>query len=194
VNYMISVDQSTQGTKALLFDETSKLIRRVDKPHRQIINDMGWVSHDPKEIYGNTLEVIQTLVEEAGIPKESVKGLGISNQRETSILWSRKTGAPLADAVVWQCARASEITERPEIAGQADYIRERTGLNLSPYFPAAKIAWLLENTSEALALAKTHDMCHGTVDSYLIFRLTEGKEYRTDFTYASRTQLFDLFD
>lgn len=191
--YMISVDQSTQGTKALLFDEKGTLILRKDKAHAQLINEEGWVSHDPKEIYENTLCVIRNLIEEAGIDKSLVAGLAISNQRETSILWDKKTGEPLANAVVWQCARATEITERKPIANAAEMIENCTGMKLSPYFPAAKIAWLLENTSGAKEKAALHEICHGTVDSYLIYRLTEGKEYRTDFSNASRTQLFDIY-
>ena len=192
--YMISVDQSTQGTKALLFNEEGSLILRRDKEHKQIINNEGWVSHDPEEIYNNTLAVIKELVEDSGIDKSQVLGLGISNQRETSVLWSRDTGKPLADAIVWQCSRASYITEREIIAAKADYIEERTGIKLSPYFPAAKIAWLLENTEGADKLAKDHMVCHATIDSYLVYRLTNQKEYRIDYSNASRTQLFDIYE
>ena len=105
--YIISIDQSTQGTKALLFDETGSIMRRTDRPHRQIINEKGWVSHDPEEIYSNVLEVVKELLE--GVEKEYVVGLGISNQRETSLAWNRVTGKPYGNAVVWQCARAVDI-------------------------------------------------------------------------------------
>lgn len=187
--YLISVDQSTQGTKALLFDESGALIRRADLPHGQLVNEKGWVSHDGAEIYRNTLQVIRDLVEAAGIDKGDVAGLGISNQRETSLIWDRATGEPLAHAVVWQCARAAGICERPEIASFGEEIFRRTGMKLSPYFPAAKIAWLLENTDTA-----GRSVCHGTVDSWLVFKLTGGASYRTDYSNASRTQLFNIFD
>lgn len=110
--YIISIDQSTQGTKALLFDETGSIMRRTDRPHRQIINEKGWVSHDPEEIYSNVLEVVKELLE--GVEKEYVVGLGISNQRETSLAWNRVTGKPYGNAVVWQCARAVDICARVE--------------------------------------------------------------------------------
>ena len=190
--YIISIDQSTQGTKALLFDETGSIMRRTDRPHRQIINEKGWVSHDPEEIYSNVLEVVKELLE--GVEKEYVVGLGISNQRETSLAWNRVTGKPYGNAVVWQCARAVDICARVEKAGAAELIRQKTGMNLSPYFPASKIAWLLENEEGAKAAAERHEICHGTIDSWLVYKLTGGKEYRTDYSNASRTQLFNIFD
>lgn len=147
--YLISIDQSTQGTKALLFDSSGNLIKRTDKAHEQIVNEKGWVSHDPSEIYENTLEVVRRLIEEAGIDKAFVAGVGICNQRETSLAWDRVTGEPLGLAIVWQCARAVDICERVEKTGQAEKIREKTGMNLSPYFPASKIAWILENVEGA---------------------------------------------
>lgn len=190
--YVISIDQSTQGTKAFLFDSAGRLMVRTDKEHKQIINDEGWVSHDPEEIYRNVLEVLREVVEKAGVDKNQIAGIGISNQRETSIIWERGSGRPLSDAVVWQCARATEICERAAIATAADMIREKTGIPLSPYYPAAKIAWLLEHVDGADNLAAQGKVCHGTVDSYLVYRLTGGREYRTDVSNASRTQLFNI--
>lgn len=192
--YLISIDQSTQGTKALLFDSQGNLIKRTDKAHRQIINEKGWVSHDPEEIYQNTLEVVRRLVEESGIEKDSIIGLGISNQRETSLAWDKNTGKPIGQAIVWQCARAVDICERVEAMGQGERIREKTGMNLSPYFPAAKVAWILENEEGAREKAAEGTICHGTVDSWLIYKLTGGKSYKTDYSNASRTQLFNIFE
>ena len=192
--YIISIDQSTQGTKALLFDESGSLLKRTDKSHEQIINEKGWVSHDPAEIYQNTVEVIKRLVEESGIQKEKVVGLGISNQRETTLAWDKLTGEPIGHAIVWQCARATEICERVEHKGEAENIRRKTGINLSPYFPASKLAWILENVEGAKAKADKGEICHGTVDSWLVYRLTGGKSYKTDYSNASRTQLFNIFD
>ena len=143
-HYIIGLDQSTQGTKALLFNQNGQLVLRTDLPHKQIIGENGWVSHDGDEIYHNTLQVIRDLIHQSGIDKSSVVGLGISNQRETSLIWDRETGEPLAYAVVWQCARATTICERESIKCHADEIFHKTGIRLSPYFPAAKIAWLLE--------------------------------------------------
>lgn len=191
--YIISIDQSTQGTKALLFDESGALIRRTDLPHAQIIEGDGWVSHDGEEIFRNTIQTIKNVVAESGIDKSDVAGIGISNQRETSLIWDRATGKPLAHAVVWQCARATTLCEREIIQKHKEEIFKKTGLRLSPYFPAAKLAWLLENVAGARELAERHALCHGTVDSYLIYRMTHGQSYLTDYSNASRTQLFNIF-
>lgn len=192
--YIIGIDQSTQGTKALLFDENGTLVCRKDLPHQQIVNEKGWVSHDPEELYQNTVQTVKNLVEAAGIDKRSVAGIGISNQRETSLAWEKETGRPIADAVVWQCARASDICSRVRQSGMAEQIRQKTGLELSPYFPASKIAWLLEHTEGAAQKAAEHKLCFGTVDTWLIYRLTGGKSYKTDYSNASRTQLYDIFE
>lgn len=192
--YVISIDQSTQGTKALLFNKSGKLLKRVDVAHEQIVNEKGWISHDPMEIYHNVIKAVAKLLEETKIDKRKVAGVGISNQRETSLAWNRLTGQPLGHAVVWQCARAAEICERVEKSGNAEEIQKRTGLKLSPYFPASKIAWILENEENAQMLACEGKLCHGTIDSWLIFKLTKGKSYKTDYSNASRTQLFNIFD
>ena len=190
--YIISIDQSTQGTKALLFDEGGSLIKRTDKPHEQIINENGWVSHNPVEIYENVIDVVARLTKD--IDGSGIIGVGISNQRETSLAWDRITGEPLADAIVWQCARAADICERVERQGKAEDIRRKTGMNLSPYFPASKIAWLLENVKGAREKADRGEICHGTIDSWLVYKLTGGKSYKTDYSNASRTQLFNIFE
>lgn len=190
--YIISIDQSTQGTKALLFDESGSLIKRTDKSHRQIINEKGWVSHNPSEIYENVIEVVRKLTED--IDRSKVVGAGISNQRETSLAWDKVTGEPFGNAIVWQCARAVDICERVEKLGKAEEIRQRTGMNLSPYFPASKIAWILENVEGAKEKADKGEICHGTIDSWVIYKLTGGKSYKTDYSNASRTQLFNIFD
>lgn len=193
-SYIISIDQSTQGTKALLFDQDGMLLQRKDLPHKQMINEKGWVSHDPEEIYQNAVQVVKNLVEASGISKESVKGIGISNQRETSLVWEKETGKAIAHAVVWQCARAAEICRRVEKTGAAEMIRKKTGLAPSPYFPASKLAWLKENVEGAEALAKKHALCFGTIDTWLVYRMTHGTSYKTDYSNASRTQLFDIFE
>lgn len=192
--YLIGIDQSTQGTKAMLFNEQGKIIKRMDKSHKQFINDKGWVSHDPLEIYQNTLEVVRTLLDVANIEKQNVVGVGISNQRETTLAWNRKSGEPFEKAIVWQCARAVDICEKIEKTGVAEAIRQKTGIPLSPYFPASKLAWILENNQDAQEKAKTGEICHGTIDSWLVYKLTGGKNYKTDYSNASRTQLFNIFE
>lgn len=190
--YVLGIDQSTQGTKALLFDEEGALICRTDLPHRQYINEKGWVEHDPEEIYINTLAVVKNLVEKAGINKNDLAVLGISNQRETAMVWNRTTGKPVYNAVVWQCARGARICEEIEKAGDADMIRSRTGLQLSPYFSAAKIAWVLKNVEGVQEIADKSELCCGTIDSWIVYKLTGGKEFRTDYSNASRTQMFNI--
>lgn len=190
--YVLGIDQSTQGTKALLFDEEGTLICRTDLPHKQYINEKGWVEHDPEEIYANTLAVVKNLVEKAGINKNDLAVLGISNQRETAMVWNRTTGKPVYNAVVWQCARGAQICEEIEKAGDADMIRSHTGLQLSPYFSAAKIAWVLKNVGGIQELADKGELCCGTIDSWLVYKLTGGKEFRTDYSNASRTQMFNI--
>ena len=192
--YMISIDQSTQGTKALLFNSVGSLIWRVDQAHRQIIDEKGWVSHDPMEIYQNIIAVTARLLEETQIDRDKVAGVGISNQRETSLAWNRITGEPVGLAVVWQCARAADLCDQVAAAGHGEKIRRKTGMNLSPYFPASKIAWILRNVKGARELSDAGKLCHGTIDSWVIYKLTGKASYKTDFSNASRTQLFNIFD
>lgn len=191
--YVLAVDQSTQGTKAILFDALGNLVCRTDLLHKQLINEKGWVSHDLSEIYQNTLKVVQNLVEKAGIQREEISCMGISNQRETSAAWDRETGSPLAPAIVWQCARAEEICERiKNNGGMEEAIRQRTGMQLSPYFPAAKYAWLQEHVEAVKRAKKEGTLCLGTIDTWLLFKLTKGNVYATDYSNASRTQLFNI--
>lgn len=227
--YMIGIDQSTQGTKALLFDEEGKLLERADKPHEQKISSEGYISHDPEEIYRNVCLTVKEVLEkyqgrkfatgmqinseenckEAADPEEKqngndvenqqsiapsklrIAGIGISNQRETTVAWNRKTGRPVMDAIVWQCARAEGIC-KDFTEEEKQQVLEKTGMPLSPYFPAAKMAWILKNSKEAAALAEAGELCMGTIDSWLVFCMTKGKEFRTDYSNASRTQLFNL--
>ena len=144
--YILGIDQSTQGTKAVLFDKDGKIIARADAAHKQIVNDQNWVSHNLEEIYKNVIKASRQVVEKAGIDKEQIVCIGIDNQRETTAAWNRKTGEPVADAIVWQCSRAKDICRRiGEDGVSGEKIYRRTGLKLSPYYPAGKMAWFLEN-------------------------------------------------
>jgi len=183
--YLLSIDQSTSGTKALLFDCSGILICRDDVPHRQIIDDNGWVEHDLMEIYCNTIKATKQVITKSGIDKSQVTGIGISNQRETSAVWDKANGEPVYNAIVWQCSRGENICRRISDTGWSDKIQDITGLPLSPYFSAAKIAWILENISTT-----GKQLCAGTIDSWLVFKLTGN--FRTDFSNASRTQLFNI--
>lgn len=188
--YILAVDQSTQGTKGLLFDKSGKLIGRADHGHRQLVNEKGWVEHDPEEIFLNTLEVCREVVEQTGISKKDICAMGISNQRETSLAWNKETGKPVYNAIVWQCSRAAEICKRHE--AEAELVRRKTGLKLSPYFPASKMQWLMENVPGAGKLAEKNQLALGTVDTWLLYHLTKDHTFKTDYSNASRTQLFNL--
>lgn len=193
-NYILGIDQSTQGTKALLFDDKGNLISRTDLPHRQIIDERGWVEHDPEEILKNTIQVVKDLVKKSGVSKEQIRGIGISNQRETAMVWDRESGRPIYNAVVWQCARGEQICRQLEENGYAEKIRRKTGLRLSPYFSAAKIAWIIRNVEGAGEKNEAGKLCIGTMDSWLIYKLTKEHVFKTDYSNASRTQLFNITD
>lgn len=190
--YVLSIDQSTQGTKALLFDETGKMLGRSDLPHRQIIDERGWVEHDPEEIWQNTLQTVKNVICHAKIGKEQITAVGISNQRETSVCWERRSGKPVYNAIVWQCARGKDICKKIEEKGNAEEIQRKTGLRLSPYFPATKWAWIFRHVDGVLEKAQRGEICVGTIDSWLIYKLTGGKRHQTDYSNASRTQLFNI--
>lgn len=192
--YVLGIDQSTQGTKGLLFDEKGALLCRTDLPHKQYVDERGWVEHDPEEIYTNTIQVVKNLIEKAEIDKKGIAVLGISNQRETALVWDRKTGKPIYNAVVWQCARGTEICKKivSEHENAEELVRAHTGLQLSPYFSAAKIAWVLRNVAGAQEKAEKGELCYGTIDSWLVYKLTGEKEFRTDYSNASRTQMFNI--
>lgn len=183
-SYLLGIDQSTAGTKAVLFSAGGEVIARSDCAHEQKISAEGWVSHDPMEIYRNTLQSVKDVLEKTRLDPAGILGVGISNQRETALIWDRSTGLPLRDAVVWQCARADAICER--LREHEETIRSRTGLPLSPYFSAAKIAWLLES----LPGYSADSLCAGTIDSWLVYKLTGS--FKTDWSNASRTQLLNL--
>lgn len=190
--YILGIDQSTQGTKALLFGSDGRLAGRFDVPHEQIIVNGNWVEHNPEEIYKNTLIAVRTVIKNNGIDKNSIIGVGISNQRETAMAWNHSDGKPIYNAIVWQCARGKDICKKIAENGCSELIKKNTGLPLSPYFSATKIKWVLDNVPEAQKLSKEKNLCAGTMDSWLIYKLTNSKEFKTDFSNASRTQLFNI--
>lgn len=190
--YILAVDQSTQGTKALLLDGQGVLVCRADMPHKQLIDSHGWVEHDPEEIYINTLQVLREAVEKSQVDPREIAALGVSNQRETTVCWDRRTGRPVCNAIVWQCARGAAICEELDAQGCAAAVQEKTGLKLSPYFPAPKLTWILRNVPGAAEMAKRGELAAGTIDSWLVYRLTGGRRHQTDFSNASRTMLFNI--
>lgn len=188
--YILAVDQSTQGTKGLLFDLEGRMLARADRQHKQMINEKGWVEHDPVEILHHTISVCRDVIEKAGIDGGEIEAMGISNQRETSVAWNRESGKPICNAIVWQCARARQICDAHR--GEAEEIRLKTGLILSPYFPASKFAWIMQHIPEAGKLAKQGKLALGTIDSWLVYHLSCENHFKTDYSNASRTQLFHI--
>ena len=190
MSYILAIDQSTAGTKAVLFNKYGAVISRSDLPHRQIVDERGWVEHDPVEIITNVNTAAKQVVEQADILPEEIKAIGLSNQRETVVCWDRETGQPVYNAIVWQCGRAAPIADA--LAPYARLIREKTGLNNSPFFSAPKMAWVVQNVPRAAELLEQDRLCCGTVDTWLVYTLTDGQSYKTDFSNASRTELMNL--
>lgn len=192
--YILAIDQSTSGTKAILFDQNGDLIKRTTVDHTQYYPQEGWVEHDPEEIYTNTQKAIRQVVREAGVNDNEIASLAISNQRETIVVWDKTTGSPIYPAIVWQCSRAAGICRVLEEKGYGTMVKEKTGLVLSPYFSAAKIKWILDHVEGAREKAEADQLLFGTMDSWLVWNLTGGKVHATDYSNASRTQLFNIMD
>ncbi|WP_407893354.1 FGGY-family carbohydrate kinase [Lacticaseibacillus sp. N501-2] len=192
--YLIGLDQSTQSTKAFLYDEDATIVAHAALPHHQLISEQGWISHELTEIYNNVQAVVKALFADGTRDPRKVVGVGITNQRETAAAWSRGSGEPLSQAVVWQCTRAKPQCERiaTESPGADALIKERTGLPLSPSFTAAKFTWMLENVPAVSAAATANNLCLGTIDAWLLFKLTHGAAFKTEPSNASRTTLMDL--
>lgn len=189
---ILSIDQSTQGTKGLVWSLEGQLLGRADAAHEQIISAEGWVSHDLNEIWKNVRRAAEAALCVAGVAPGDIAVIGLSNQRETACCWSRKTGEPLCPAIVWQCSRAADVSSALEAAGLAQRSRDITGLPLSPYFSAPKFAWMLQNEPAVQEAAANGDMCFGTVDSFLTWKMTGGGHFITDCSNVSRTGLMDL--
>ena len=188
----LAIDQSTSATKALLFGDDGALIDQVALPHRQIYPQPGWVEHDAEEIYRNTVQVLGELAARHPLQVAESVSLSITNQRETFALFDRKTGAPLHNAIVWLCRRGEAICRRLVEAGHESAVHVQTGLKIDTYFPASKLAWLLDARPDLRQQLADGDALFGTIDAYLIYRLTNGRTFATDQTNASRTLLFDI--
>jgi glycerol kinase len=182
-NFILAVDQSTTTTKAVIFDKKAKVVGRYDIDHKQIYPQKGWVEHDPVEIYQNLVEAVRCVLETTGVSTNDIAALAVTNQRETTVMWT-PDGKPVHNAIVWQCTRAEFITRRPEIDAERAYITQATGLQLSPYFSAAKAAWIKETCGV------NEKLMFGTIDSWVIWNLTG--RHVTDYSNASRTQLFNI--
>lgn len=191
MKYIIAIDQSTSATKAVLFDEQCQLISRKNVAHKQYYPKPGWVEHDPEEIYANTIEAIRLLMAE-NKKQDASYSLAITNQRETVVVWNKITGKPVYNAVVWQCQRGTDICNDLKQRGYTELIQEKSGLLIDPYFAASGAKWILDNVGGARESANKNKLLMGTIDSWLIWKLTGGKVHATDYTNASRTLLFNI--
>ena len=190
--YVLSIDEGTTGTTAILFDGNGRKVSHAYREIQQIYPQSGWVEHDPQEIFRQSVVVAEEAVEKAGIAFSSVAGLGITNQRETVVVWDRRTGEPVSNAVVWQCRRTAPFCEGLKDRGFGPFIQQRTGLMIDAYFSASKIRWVLDNLPDGQKRAEQGDLLFGTIDTWLIWNLTGGKIHVTDFSNASRTMLFNI--
>jgi len=188
----LSLDQGTTSTRAMIFDIDGKAIFTAQKEFRQIYPDDGWVEHDPEDLWQTSLDVIKSALDAAQTHSHKVKAMGITNQRETTIIWNRHTGKPIYNAIVWQDRRTSDRCQALMQAGHEELVSERAGLVIDPYFSASKIAWILDHVDGARKAAQAGDLAFGTVESFLIWRLSGGRHHLTDATNAARTCLVDI--
>ncbi len=191
--YIVALDQGTTSSRALILDHDASIVSVSQREFTQIYPQAGWVEHDPMEIYATQSSVLTETLAKASIRSDQISAIGITNQRETTIVWNRETGKPVYNAIVWQCRRTSDMCETlKEQEGLEEYIRENTGLVLDPYFSASKIKWILDNVEGAREDAEAGKLMFGTVDTWLVWKMTQGRVHVTDYTNASRTMLFNI--
>ena len=190
--FIVAIDQGTTSTRAILFDLSGKPVYSSQKEFRQYFPKNGWVEHKPNEIWNTTIKVLKDVINKSNKIKGKILTIGIANQRETTILWDKKTGKPVYNAIVWQDRRTAEFCKRLKSKKKEKIYNKKTGLLIDPYFSATKIKWILENVSLAKKLAKQNKLLFGTVDTFLLWKLTKGEVHATDATNASRTMLFNI--
>lgn len=191
--YLLAIDQGTTSSRAILFDEIGGILGISQREFTQHFLQSGWVEHDPEEIWGSTVSVVRDVLSKAAIAASEVAAIGITNQRETTVIWDRSTGKPIHRAIVWQDRRTASYCEQLKAEGFEETVTAKTGLLLDPYFSATKVKWLLDNVEGARQRAEKGDLAFGTIDSFLLWRLTAGKVHKTDATNASRTMLFNIY-
>jgi len=190
--FILAIDQSTSATKVMLFDASASLVSRVSFSHQQFYPAEGFVEHDPIEIFKNTVKGMQEVLRKAGKQASDLAVVSITNQRETSLIWNRKTGKPISNAAVWQCQRGKDFCKSLNERGYESMIREKTGLLIDPYFSASKLRWIINCVEGAREWAQKGDLLLGTIDCWLLWKLTNGKVHATDFSNACRTMLFNI--
>ena len=192
MKYILSLDQGTTSSRAILFDQNGQMKSVAQKEFQQYYPHPGWVEHDALEIWETQLSVARDAIAKLGISAREIAAIGITNQRETTILWDKRNGKPIYHAIVWQCRRTAPYCDSLQEQGYTEKIREKTGLLIDAYFSATKIRWILQNVPEAKALAESGNLLFGTIDTWLIWNLTGGQVHATDYSNASRTMLFNI--
>ncbi len=192
--YLLSLDQGTTSSRAIIFNRNGKVVKQCNKEFEQIYPQPGWVEHDPKEIWESQLEVAQKVIADSKIHPSKIAAIGITNQRETTIVWDKNTGEPVYNAIVWQCRRTADTCKRFSHEGWDQKIRRKTGLVLDAYFSGTKVRWILKHIPGAIEKAQKGELLFGTVDTWLIWKLTGGKVHATDYSNASRTMLYNIND
>jgi len=190
--YILSFDQGTTSSRAILFDKAGMIIATAQQEFTQIFPKSGWVEHDAMEIWGTQSGVARQVLEETGTRPDEVAAIGITNQRETTVVWDKNTGKPVYNAIVWQCRRTASICDELKAKGWTDTIRKKTGLIIDAYFSGTKIKWILDNVAGARERAERGELLFGNIDTWLIWNLTRGKVHVTDYSNASRTMLFNI--
>ena len=190
--FVMALDQGTTSSRAIIFNKKGEIVAKSQNEFNQFYPQNGWVEHDPNEILFSVVSAMISVIRKKGINPEQIAGIGITNQRETTILWDKETGKPLYNAIVWQCRRTAEYCEELKSEGLGDYIKSKTGLLIDAYFSATKIKWILDNVEGAREKAERGEVLFGTVDTWLIWSLTGGKAHVTDYSNACRTMLFDI--
>jgi hypothetical protein len=190
--YIIALDQGTTSSRAVLLDKNANIVEVAQREFTQIYPQAGWVEHNPMEIWASQSSTLNEVVAKAGITSDKIAAIGITNQRETTIVWEKETGKPIYNAIVWQCRRTADICTQLKADGYENYIRKTTGLVVDPYFSGTKIKWILDHVEGARERAKKGELLFGTVDTWLVWKLTQGRAHVTDYTNASRTMLFNI--
>lgn len=190
--YLMALDQGTTSSRCIIFNKSGEIVSSAQKEFTQYFPRSGWVEQNPNEIWSSELSVMVEAMASKGIESKDIAAIGITNQRETTVVWNRHTGEPIYNAIVWQCRRTADRVEKLKKSGYSDVIRKKTGLIIDPYFSATKIEWILNHVEGAREMAENGDLLFGTIDTWLIYKLTKGKVHCTDYTNASRTMLFNI--
>ncbi|TOK55470.1 glycerol kinase GlpK [Vibrio parahaemolyticus] len=192
--YIVALDQGTTSSRAVILDHNANIVSVAQREFTQIYPQAGWVEHDPMEIWATQSSTLVEALAKSGIRSDQLAAIGITNQRETTIVWNKETGKPVYNAIVWQCRRTADICEDLKSRGLEDYVRDNTGLVLDPYFSGTKVKWILDNVEGAREDAEAGKLLFGTVDTWLVWKMTQGRVHVTDYTNASRTMLFNIND